>query len=173
MNAFRLLAAALLSAPFASPCLAQQNTPAWYGGAGAAYVINDDARTDDHGGAVSAILGKQLDPHWRLEASLQYADLGARDDLATLGADALYLLAPGARVVPYASFGLGYAYEGGLPAGGRNGGAMLRGGGGALIPLGERLRLRLEARYQWHDDGGRHGGLGDWLLASAIEIPFR
>ena len=145
----------------------------WYGGAKLAYVDNDRLRTDRAGFAAEALVGTSAGTHWNLEASAQLADLGAKDNMAVVAGDVLYSFDRDARIAPYVTAGLGYAYEGGLPREASRGGVMMRAGLGIETALGQRFRLRFEARYQRHESSGSRASLTDPMLSVGVVMPFR
>ncbi|RZZ83009.1 porin family protein [Pseudoxanthomonas winnipegensis] len=152
---------------------AQTSDRDWYAGAKLAYVHNDAFRTDRAGVAGEALVGTTAGAHWNLEASVQLADLDAKDDMAVVAADALYFFDRDAKIAPYVTAGLGYAYEGGLPREASLGGVMMRAGLGLETALGQRFRLRIEARYQRHESSGSRASLTDPMLSVGVVMPFR
>ncbi|WP_337054262.1 outer membrane beta-barrel protein [Pseudoxanthomonas sp. USHLN014] len=152
---------------------AQTSDRDWYAGAKLAYVDNDRLRVDRAGVAAEALVGTTAGAHWNLEASAQLADLGDKDNMAVVAGDALYFFNRDARIAPYATAGLGYAYEGGLPRASSRAGLMMRAGLGVETALGQRFRLRLEARYQRHESSGSRASLTDPMLSVGVVMPFR
>jgi OmpA-OmpF porin, OOP family len=88
----------------------------WYAAPNFSFVIDSPHREDSVGWATGLALGKVLNDRWNVELGGQFSDFGSNDKQANVGLDALYFFNRNPYFSPYATFGLGYVYEGSSPA---------------------------------------------------------
>ncbi len=173
LNLAQALAAVFVFAASGTSAYAQSVDRDWYAGPTASYTINDRDRTENDGWAVGVVAGKVLDDHWNVELSGQYADFGAKDDQATLVVDALYFLARTHSFSPYVTLGLGDVYEGGLPVHSSFNNLLLRGGVGFTKAITDNVDLRVDTRYQWHENVSGTPPYGDWFFSVGANYHFQ
>ncbi|MCC4596510.1 porin family protein [Xanthomonas campestris pv. phormiicola] len=173
LNPVQAFAAVFVFAVSGTSACAQSVDRDWYAGLTASYTVNDSHRTENNGWAVGAVVGKVLDDHWNVELSGQYADFGAKDDQANIVADALYFLARAHAFSPYVTLGVGDVYEGGLPAHSAFNNLLLRGGVGFTTAVAANVDLRVDTRYQWHDNVAGTPPYGDWFVSIGANYHFQ
>jgi OOP family OmpA-OmpF porin len=135
--------------------------------------------TTGSGATLSGIYGRDLSAHLGFEINLQTSTFEAGSthgsDLYQNGATGDLLYTPwdrrSDRFTPFALFGVGGAYDDYLPSSLAGASLLAEVGAGVVSPLlfGDRVRLRLDARYV-HDF--RDGGHSERRLMAGIEIPL-
>lgn len=151
------------------------NTAGWYVSPTVGYVINDDSRVKDSGGAVGLAIGKVLNDQWNVEFSGQYLRMDGRDDeQGSIGVDGLYFFNRNPEFAPYATLGLAYAREGATDnSNSKNENLMAKAGIGFTKKLTNKMDFRTDVRYQWHGNKARHSetnSLGDWVISVGLNI---
>lgn len=157
----------LLSLGIAGVSLQVQAGTDWYVSPSVSYVINDDHRAKNDGWGVGLAVGKAINDAWNVEFGGRYLQLdGKKDEMGSVGLDALRFFNRNSAFAPYVVMGLGYVKEGGS-----NNNLMGNVGAGFFRQLSKSVDLRADVRYHLHDnrkEAMEPGNLGDWLVSLGV-----
>jgi OOP family OmpA-OmpF porin len=174
-----LYALALCACVSTAPADESSYTPDYFSLVGGYAVPSTALGTTGSGATASAIYGRELSEHIGFEINLQTStfETGSAHgtDFYQSGATGDVLFTPwdrrSGRFTPFALIGMGGAYDDYVPSSLAGASLLAEGGAGVLSPLlfGDRLRLRLDARYV---RDFRDGGHPERRLMAGIEIPL-
>ncbi len=175
MKTAKLLFPAIIFGAVSTAAFSQTVNPSWYVAPNFSFVIDSPHREANVGWATELALGKVLSDRWNVELGGQFADFGENDKQANVGLDALFFFSRNPYFSPYATFGLGYVYEGSSPAvdNGKDEDLMVRGGLGFTTKISKNVDFRMDARYQWHGAKSEAPSLGDWFISAGVNVYFR
>ena len=162
----------------------------WYVAPFASYTFPEDNRGTDDGWGGGASVGKPLNKWLNLELRTMYSHL-ARDEgqgsfnTWDIGVDALaFFRRDGFQ--PFLLAGIGTTYDdfscnsviktnGLCSREGSDWSFMSNVGVGFVIPISDRISLRMDGRYRYETNQGGFNdadNFGDWIVSAGIQIPF-
>ncbi len=143
------------------------------------YVVADDERAADNGGAVQLGIGQVISGAWNVELNISADRLDLTNTAGEyrqrgVGIDGLYFFTRGARFSPYGLVGVGGLRT--RVAGNVSTGVMASVGAGIMTDFTDAsTALRFEVRNRWNDDNksvASERGYSDWIVNLGFAIPF-
>jgi OOP family OmpA-OmpF porin len=162
----------------------------WYVAPFASYTFAEEDRGTDDGWGAGASFGKPVNKWLNLELRTMYSHL-ARDqgqgsfNTWDIGVDALVFFKRGG-FQPFLLAGIGTTYDdfscnsvikanGLCSREGSDWSFMSNAGAGFIVPLSERVALRMDGRYRYETNQGGFNdadNFGDWVVTAGIQIPL-
>ena len=162
----------------------------WYVAPFASYTFAEDDRGTDDGWGGGVSFGKPLNKWLNLELRTMYSHL-ARDqgqgsfNTWDIGVDALVFFSRGG-FQPFLLAGIGTTYDdfscnsvikanGLCSREGSDWSFMSNAGAGFVVPLSDRIALRMDGRYRYETNQGGFNAaenFGDWVVSAGIQIPL-